>query len=433
MLKSRRAGRTARALALAASALLVLPLAACGSDDGADGGPVTLQFTWWGNDTRAQVTEQAIDLFEKKYPNVKVNTSFGAFDAYFQKLSTQIAGGDAPDVVQMDRAYLREYADRNALLDLTKYVKDNTLKVGDLTPTLLPAGKVDDATYAIPIAQNTQGVFYDPALWQKASVPAPKPDWTWADLATAGQKLGQAGGGKVAGFGDFGFAIDWFDIWLRQRGKEIYTDQGKLGFTDADLVQFWTMTDQLRKTPGVLAPPALTTQLDGSVQNSSLIKKGVTAEVNYDSGFTPMVAAYGGPLAMAPMPSDTDKRGMIAAMSMAYSVAKRSEHPKEAAQLIDFLINDQEAGKVMAVSRGMPANSKVRDAIAPSLSANDKLVYEFESSVVDKLLPTPAPQPKGGGAIKAEFQRIYDEVIFNRVPIAEGAKRLITEANAQLG
>jgi multiple sugar transport system substrate-binding protein len=432
MLKTRRAGRAARVVALAASALLILPLAACGGDD-AGGGQVILQFTWWGNDDRAKVTEQALDLFEKKYPNIKVNTSFGAFDAYFQKLSTQIAGGDAPDVVQMDRAYLREYADRHALLDLTKYIEDGSLAVGDITPTLLPAGKVDDATYAVPIAQNTQGVIYDPAAWQKAGVPAPKPDWTWDDLLAAGQRLGQASGGKVAGFGDFGFAIDWFDIWLRQRGRQIYTDDGKLGFTADDVTQFWTMTERLRKTAGVLAPPALTTQLDGSIQNSSLIKKGVTAEVNYDSGFTGMVSAYGGPLAIVPMPSDTDKRGMIAAMSMAYSVAQRSKHPKEATLLVNFLVNDQEAGKVQAVSRGMPANGKVRDAIAPSLSANDKQVYEFEGSVAGKLLPTPAPQPKGGGAIKAEFQRIYDEVIFGRISVSEGAKRVIDEANSQLG
>lgn len=427
----RRIRRAARLAALASAALLVLPLAACGGDDASDG-TVTLNFTWWGNEDRAKVTEAAIDLFEQQHPNIKVNTSFGAFDAYFQKLSTQIAGGDAPDVVQMDRAYLREYADRNALRDLTEYIEDGTLRVGDITPTLLPAGKVGDATYAIPIAQNTQGVFYDPALWAKAGVPAPKPDWTWDDMLAAGQKLSQANGGKVAGFGDFGFAIDWFDIWLRQRDKAIYTDDGKLGFTEAELTEFWNMTKRMRDA-GALAPPSLTTQLDGSVQNSSLIKKGVTAEVNYDSGFTGMVSAYGAPLAIAPMPSDTPKRGMIAAMSMAYSVAQRSEHPKEAAMLIDFLVNDVEAGKVLAVSRGMPANAKVRDAIAPDLSENDKLVYEFERSVVDQLLPTPPPQPRGGGAVKAEFQRIYDEVIFGRISVAEGAKRVIQEAQNQLG
>lgn len=431
MVHTRRLPRAARVATLAAAALLVLPLAACGDDGGSDG-TVTLDFTWWGNDDRAKVTEAAIDLFEQKHPNIKVNTSFGAFDAYFQKLSTQIAGGDAPDVLQMDRAYLREYAERNALRDLTEYVEDGTLKVADLTQTLLPAGKVGDATYAVPIAQNTQGVVYDPAVLDKAGVAAPTPTWTWADMQAAGQKISQANGGKVAGFGDFGFAIDWFDIWLRQRDKAIYTDDGKLGFTEADLTAFWTMTGQMREA-GALAPAALTTQLDGSIQNSSLVKKGVAGEVNYDSSYTGLVGAYGAPLAIAPMPSDTPKRGMIASMSMAYSVAQRSEHPKEAAMLIDFLVNDVEAGKAQGVARGMPANAKVRDAIAPSLTENDKKVYEFESSVTSLLLPTPPAQPKGGGAVKAEFQRVYDEVIFGRIPPAEGAKRVIAEAASQLG
>ncbi|MGI5216052.1 ABC transporter substrate-binding protein [Plantactinospora sp. CA-290183] len=433
MVHNRRLRRAARVATLAAATLLVLPLAACGGGgDGGSDGQVTLQFNWWGNEDRAKVTEAAIDLFEQKHPNIKVNTSFGAFDAYFQKLSTEIAGGNAPDVVQMDRAYLREYAERNALRDLTEFVEDGTLKLGDLTQTLLPAGKVGDATYAIPIAQNTQGVVYDPALWSKAGVTPPKPDWTWEDMLAAGQKLHQDSGGKVAGFGDFGFAIDWFDIWLRQRDKAIYTDDGKLGFTEADLTEFWTLTGRLRAA-GALAPAALTTQLDGSIQNSSLIKKGVTGEVNYDSSFTGLTSAYGAPLAIAPMPSDTPKRGMIAAMSMAYSVAQRSEHPEQAAMLIDFLVNDVDAGKVQGVARGMPANAKVRDAIAPSLSENDRKVYEFETAVTSLLLPTPPPQPKGGGAVKAEFQRIYDEVIFNRIPPAEGAKRVITEAASQLG
>lgn len=431
MVHTRRLPRAARVATLAAAALLVLPLAACGDDGGSDG-TVTLDFTWWGNDDRAKVTEAAIDLFEQKHPNIKVNTSFGAFDAYFQKLSTQIAGGDAPDVLQMDRAYLREYAERNALRDLTEYVEDGTLKLADLTQTLLPAGKVGDATYAVPIAQNTQGVVYDPAVLEKAGVPAPTPTWTWADMQAAGQRVSQANGGKVAGFGDFGFAIDWFDIWLRQRDKAIYTDDGKLGFTEADLTAFWTMTGQLREA-GALAPAALTTQLDGSIQNSSLVKKGVAGEVNYDSSYTGLVGAYGAPLAIAPMPSDTPKRGMIASMSMAYSVAQRSEHPKEAAMLIDFLVNDVEAGKAQGVARGMPANARVRDAIAPSLTENDKKVYEFESSVTSLLLPTPPAQPKGGGAVKAEFQRVYDEVIFGRIPPAEGAKRVIAEAASQLG
>ncbi|MBT2476160.1 hypothetical protein J7E68_16665 [Microbacterium sp. ISL-103] len=58
---------TARLLGIAAAGALTLgTLAGCsrpGGDDAASG-PVTLEIAWWGNDTRAAMYEEAIDLFE---------------------------------------------------------------------------------------------------------------------------------------------------------------------------------------------------------------------------------------------------------------------------------------------------------------------------------------------------------------------------------
>lgn len=434
MLMTRRAPRATRAVAIVTAALLTLPLAACGGDGGgasAPDGKTTIEFVWWGSDARAKVTNEAVALFQKKHTNITVKTSFGQFDPYFQQLSTRIAGGNAPDVLQMDRGYLREYADRNALLDLGEQISSGVLKTADHTQSLLPAGQIEGKTFAIPVAQNTQTVWYDPAVFKKAGVEPPSATWTYQQAQDAGAKIKAATGGKTTLFGDFGYAIDWFDVWLNQRGKSIYTD-GKVGWTEADLTEFWTMTGKIRQA-GAIVAPEVTTQQDGSIQNSSLIKKAAAAEFNYDSGFTGAVAAYGAPLELGPVPSDTDKRGMAAQMSMAFSVAKGSKHPKEAAMLIDFLLNDVEAGKILGVSRGVPVNSKVRDAIEPNLGPDDKKVMAYEKSVASLLLPTPAPQPKGGGAVKAEFQKVYDEVIFNKLTPAAGAKRLFEQTQSLLG
>lgn len=429
MLMTRLPRRATRAASIVAAALIALPLAACGGGDSGNdtkaGGKTEIEFIWWGNEDRAKLTDQAVDLFESKNPNITVTTSFAQFDAYFQKLSTRLAGGDAPDVLQMDRGFLREYADRNALLDL-----GTTVNTADHTQSLLPAGQIEGKTFAIPVAQNTQTLWYDPAVFKKAGVEPPSATWTYEQAQAAGLKIKAATGGKTTGFGDFGYAIDWFDVWLNQRGKSIYVD-GKVGWTPEDLTQFWTLTEKMRKA-GAIVSPEVTTQQDGSIQNSSLVKKAAAAEYNYDSGFTGAVKAYGAPLEMGPVPSDTDKRGMAAQMSMAFSVAKASKHPKESAMLIDFLLNDPEAGKILGMSRGVPVNSKVRDAIAGNLDPEAKKVLEYEKSVASLLLPTPAPQPKGGGAVKAEFQKVYDEVIFGKVSIADGAKRLFDQTKTLL-
>src|SRR4026208_1386368 len=114
-----RYSRTFAALTGLALGILLGSTAACGSGDGS-GGKTTIRFDWWGNPDRAAVTEKAIDLFEQKNPDITVGPSFAEFSAYFQKLATQIAGGGAPDVLQMDYRYVREYADRGVLAPLDK-------------------------------------------------------------------------------------------------------------------------------------------------------------------------------------------------------------------------------------------------------------------------------------------------------------------------
>ena len=61
---------------------------------GASGG--TLRVAWWGGNDRAQRTQQAIDLFTKRYPQWKFNVEFTNYFAYWDKINTQAAGGALP-------------------------------------------------------------------------------------------------------------------------------------------------------------------------------------------------------------------------------------------------------------------------------------------------------------------------------------------------
>jgi multiple sugar transport system substrate-binding protein len=77
--------------------------------------------------------EQAVKLFEERNPGIDVTTSFQAFGSYWETLATETAGGNPPDVMQMDYRYLDEYAGRNALLDLTPFL-DKQIKLADWNP-----------------------------------------------------------------------------------------------------------------------------------------------------------------------------------------------------------------------------------------------------------------------------------------------------------
>ncbi len=116
-------------------------LAACGSPAASQTGtaenPVTINYTWWGNDDRAERTRKAIALFEGKNPDIKVNGNFTDFAGYWQKRATEAAGGGLPDVMQWDLSYLRDYGQRNQLLDLGT-VKIDTLSLREIPPAVRP-------------------------------------------------------------------------------------------------------------------------------------------------------------------------------------------------------------------------------------------------------------------------------------------------------
>ena len=67
---------------------------------------VELRFSWWGGESRIQATLTAINLYMKKNPNVKIVSEYSNFEGYYQKCLSQLAGGTAPDIIQLDQPWL---------------------------------------------------------------------------------------------------------------------------------------------------------------------------------------------------------------------------------------------------------------------------------------------------------------------------------------
>ena len=89
--------------------MLIFLLVSCGgkkAESGADGKEVTLRFLWWGSDTRHKATLEAIKLFEEKNPGIKIKAEYSGYEGYLEKLTTQMSGNTAPDIIQMDWSWL---------------------------------------------------------------------------------------------------------------------------------------------------------------------------------------------------------------------------------------------------------------------------------------------------------------------------------------
>ncbi len=323
-------------LVAGALGLTMAVTAACGggSSGGDDGGPVTLRFSWWGSDARHEYTQKLIDQYEAAHPGVTIEADFTGWNDYWDRLATATAGGDAPDIMQQDTRYVREYAERGALQDLTEYVPD-VIRTGELDENVLPTGQIEGATYAIPTGVNAFSVVADPEAFATAGVPLPDDTtWTWESMLETAAQVTQATGGQVHGMQSFAFHDTSFEVFARQRGESLFAEDGSLGFTKQTLVDWWTLAVQARDTG---AEPEASVSVEtqaGGIDESLLSTNRGGLGFWWTNELRALTSNSGRELELLRFPGESAQQqaGMYFKPAMFLAVSGNSEHPEEAAR-----------------------------------------------------------------------------------------------------
>lgn len=431
----RRTKRRLRASALvAATAAAVLALTACGGGSEAKSadGKVELRFAWWGGDKRAQVTQAAIAAFEAENPNIKIKPEYGDWSGYWDKLATQVAANDAPDIIQMDEKYITEYSTRGALLDLSKYKIDTS----KLDAAALDAGKSEKGLTGIAAGINAATILANPAVFKAAGVALPDDKtWTWEDFERISAEVTSKSPKGTYGAAAYGTDEASLGVWLRQNGKSLYTDDGKLGFEPSDIAQWWSFLKELSEKKAVPSASEVVEAEAAPLDQSGLATGKNGLAFWWSNQLPALEKAAGGELQILRFPSKTGKAAdakLWYKASQFWSASSRTKHPEETAKFIDFLTNNVKAGEALLADRGVYPNSDVRDAIAPKLAKADVKVVTFIDQIKGELGDAPAAPPKGAGAIQEIVKRYTSEVLFNRLSTDEAGKKAVDEMKSAI-
>lgn len=164
--------------------------------------------------------------FQELHPGVEVEVQVTAFDEYLPKLLTQVAGGDAPDVVGVENTPFPQFVDRGILMDVTDLLETDTTDFtkDDFFPYLLDRYTYDGRVYGIPYDAQPFGLlYYNPALFEAAGVEFPTSDWTWEDALEAAKRLTVTNAdGTISQYG--WAACDRWDYFLYGGGGALVDD-----------------------------------------------------------------------------------------------------------------------------------------------------------------------------------------------------------------
>lgn len=241
--------RTRKYVSLPAAALaLGLVAAGCGDNgdsNGADPGDVSdtdSLLVWIMEGTNPDETaffEAANSAFTEE-TGVDVDVEFIPWADAQDMISTAIAGGTMPDVVELGTTFTPEFADAGALHDLSDYIDDPE----QYTEGMIEMGQIDDGTYAVPWYAAIRSIVYRADIFEEHGHDEPE-DWdefreTAMDLSEAEDDMiafpvpGDAqysvmpwiwgGGGEIAVEQDDGTWVSEIDSEGGQEGVEFFTD-----------------------------------------------------------------------------------------------------------------------------------------------------------------------------------------------------------------
>jgi len=167
--------------------LLSAPLFAAGPDGypAYSGPPAELtMWAWTSNEN------YSIDLFQKAYPNIKVNWTNvgGGGDEYTKVLTATSAGSGLPDVIMSEYTFAPEFVQFGSFQPINKWVPESTYLKYFPKVTLKWTAQ-DGNIYGTPQDSGAATMVYRKDIFDKYGLTVPK---TWADFAAMAAKLHKA-------------------------------------------------------------------------------------------------------------------------------------------------------------------------------------------------------------------------------------------------
>ena len=422
-------------LALLAAAGAIPALASCGpnstsSGAGEGGGSGDVRTYWWGGDLRLGLTKDALAIFAERNTDFTVVPEYSEWTGYWDKLATQTSGGDSPDLLQMDEAYIDSYGTRSALLDLESL--GEALDLSQMDAKVLDTGRLADGTLVgAPLGIGIFSVGVDRDLLEESGVELP-PDteWTWEQFGEAAAALSEWGRDQdVVGIDMFGQGAAELHAWARQSGEQVFPREGET-LVSLETIRSWLEFSQSLIDSG--AAPGADAQIEdfgAGVEGGRFGTGRAVLHLQFHTQVQTFASASGASMDLLRLPARTSgDHQMVNKASMYWSIAAASAVAENAAVLMDFLLTDVDAAKVLKIERGVTAFPEVQDAIEPELDEIERICLDFARDMQAEVAPAPQVTPAEGVGFGDELTRISQDFYFGNTDAASAAQQILDVA-----
>jgi len=403
------------------------------------GQTIELRFAWWGSQDRHDRTIKAIQLFEQKNPGYKMSYEFAGFQDHLTKMTTQATGGNLPDLMQQDYAWISQWVGNGLLKSMDDYVASNVINLSTAPKNAVDGGRIDGKLYALNLGSNSQTMVLDTAAFEKAGVPLPDMKWTWDDfektVMTLHDKLGYYGAGPTLSDQQL-----WKSLYLGY-GKWGFSQDGKaLGYDDdKPLTEYFKMLLRLQEAQAIPSVQDEITQWrTASVEARPIVSSKAAIDYMWSNQIVAVWTAAGADrklkLHPLPRPKDGTQGENYYKPSQFISITTQSKNPDHAAKFVDFITNDIDANKILLGERGVPIAQPVLEAIKPLSTPAQVEVIDYMTRIAKDVAPLPPPDPAAQPKLIDNIYnpQLVDPVLLGKIKPEDAVAQYRKDATALL-
>lgn len=153
-------------------------------------------FTFSAAPDHLEDLDEMIAIFEAENPKIHIEVQTATWDDYFTKLQTLIAGGEAPDIFELNYENFVSYAAKGVLLNLEPFAQaDPAYDETIYYPRALEAFQYNEMQLGMPETFSTVVLYYNKDAFDAAGIDYPAENWTWTEAKEAGKAIMAANDG----------------------------------------------------------------------------------------------------------------------------------------------------------------------------------------------------------------------------------------------
>ncbi|SDC95004.1 ABC transporter substrate-binding protein [Glycomyces harbinensis] len=366
---------TAKKLVSALALGTVAVAAGCGGTAPASSENVDLRMTvWTSNEDQLALFDSIADAYIADHPEVESITFESLpFEEYNTTLTTQIAGGNAPDLAWMGDLSA-DLIDSGALVPLTEAFEGTEgWGYDDLLPSVTGEFSRDDELYAYPFSNSPFALYVNTDLLAEADQTLDPANLTWDQVSAIGSAVHTATGKGGFVVNDFNYS-SWntlATVWTAFGASAWNEDGTECGFDSPEMTEAFTFLHDAIYVDESMPGPGTTA--DFFAGDSAFAIAQVSRAGNLDGSF-----AYD----IQPLPAGpAGDYSVIGQAGM--GVLQSSANVEAATEFLAFLTNPENAEKLAQYFPPPRASLQTGEALAAN---NDKFTAEqLQTVVVDQL------------------------------------------------